>query len=150
MEKGVTLSFAIEPLKYHPEELSLTPLLSGTPLTELVLSFEREHSFEPAGGYAGLPNWSSYGPLERYFMGESDDEFFAKGCYLLECNCGIVGCWPLLAHIEAKGNLVIWDSFRQPHRPLRDYSEFGPFVFELEPYRTAVLDAAIHFGAGNC
>src|ERR1035438_5522687 len=98
MEKGVTLSFAIEPLKYHPEELSLTPLLSGTPLTELVLSFEREHSFEPAGGYAGLPNWSSYGPLERYFMGESDDEFFAKGCYLLECNCGIVGCWPLLAH----------------------------------------------------
>jgi len=32
METSVTLSFAIEPLKYHPEELSLTPVLSGTPL----------------------------------------------------------------------------------------------------------------------
>lgn len=150
METSVTLSFAIEPLKYHPEELSLTPVLSGAPLTELVLSFEREHGFEPAGGYGGLvPNWFSYGSLERYFLGESDDECFANGCYLLGCgDCGEVGCWPLRGRIRRKGNVVIWDSLSQPHRPLRDYSNFGPFLFDLEPYRTAVLEAAAHLPNG--
>lgn len=150
METSVTLSSAIEPLKYHPEELSLAPVLSGTPLTELALSFEREHAFEPAGGYGGLvPNWFSYGPLDRYFLGESDDEYFAKGCYLLGCgDCGEVGCWPLRGRIGRKGNIVIWDSFSQPHRLLRDYSDFGPFLFDLELYRTAVLDAAAHFRGG--
>ena len=115
METRVTLSFAIEPLKYHPEELSLTPVLNGTPLSELTLSFEREHAFEPAGGYGGLvPGWFSYGPLERYFLGESADEYFAKGCYLLGCgDCGEVGCWPLQGRIRAKGDIVIWDSFSQ-------------------------------------
>lgn len=150
METSVTLSFAIQPLRYHPEELSLTPVLSGTALTELALSFEREHSFEPVGGYGGLvPNWFPYGPLDRYFLGESDDKDFAEGCYLLGCgDCGEVGCWPLRGRIGRRGNKVIWDSFSQPHRPLRDYSDFGPFLFDLEPYRTAVLDAADHFRSG--
>jgi hypothetical protein len=147
METRVMLSFAIEPLKYHPEALSLTPVLNGALLSELALSFEREHGFEPAGGYGGLvPGWFSYGPLERYFLGESEDEYFANGCYLLGCgDCGEVGCWPLRGRIRNKGNIVIWDSFSQPHRPLRDYSDFGPFLFEVEPYRTTVLDAAAHF-----
>jgi hypothetical protein len=146
MEKLFTLSFAVEPLKYHPEERSLTPVLSGTPLTEMALAFERELGFEPAGGYAGLvPDGFSYGSLERYFMGESDDEYFANGHYFLECQCGIVGCWPLRGHIRAMGSLVVWDSFSQPHRPLRDYSDFGPFLFESGPYRTAVHDAAARF-----
>jgi len=147
METSVTLSFAIDPLGYYPEELSLTPVLNGTPLTELVLAFERERGFEPAGGYGGIvPNWFSYGSLERYFLGESNDEYFAKGCYLLGCgDCGEVGCWPLRGRIRKEGNVVIWDSFSQPHRPLRDYSDFGPFFYDLEPYRAAVLDAAVHF-----
>jgi hypothetical protein len=150
METRVTLSFAIEPLKYHPEELSLTPVLNGTPLSELALLFEREHGFEPAGGYGGLvPNWFSYGSLERYFFGESDDEYFANGCYLLGCgDCGEVGCWPLQGRISKEGNAVIWDSFIQPHRPLRAYSDFGPFFFDLEPYSAAVRDAAGHFKIG--
>jgi hypothetical protein len=147
METRVTLSFAIKPLKHHPEQLSLTPVLNGTLLSELALSFEREHGFEPAGGYGGLvPGWFSYGPLERYFLGESDDEYFANGCYLLGCgDCGEVGCWPLRGHIKGNDNIVIWDSFSQPHRPLRNYSEFGPFLFDVESYRTTVLDAATQF-----
>ena len=27
-----------------------------------------------------------------------------------------------------------WEGFRQPHRPNRDYSAFGPFDFEHQQY----------------
>jgi hypothetical protein len=150
MRTRVTLSFAIEPLKYHPEELSLAPVLDGTALADLALSFEKERGFEPAGGYGGLvPGWFSYGSLECYFLGESEDEFFAKGCYLLGCgDCGEVGCWPLRGRIHRKDDIIIWDSFGQPHRPLRDYSDFGPFLFDLEAYRAAVLHAVARFKSG--
>ena len=126
------------------------PVLNGTPLSELASSFERERCFDPVGGYGGLvPAWFSYGPLEPYFLDESGDEHFANGCYLLVCgDCGEVGCWPLQGHIRKQGNIVIWDCFKQPHRPLRDYSDFGPFLFELKPYRAAVLAAANHFLSG--
>jgi hypothetical protein len=87
--------------------------------------------------------------LAGHSLLHSDDEYFAKGHYLLGCgDCGELGCWPLQGRIGRKGNIVIWDSFSQPHRPLRDYSNFGPFLFDLEPYRTAVLDAAAHFRSG--
>ena len=150
METRVALSFAIEPLEHHPEVLSLTPVLDGTLLANLALSFEQEHGFEPAGGYGGLvPSWFSYGSLERYFLGESEEEFFAKGCYLLGCgDCGEVGCWPLRGRIHKMHDLIVWHSFSQPHRPLRDYSDFGPFLFDAEPYRAAVVNSATHFRSG--
>ncbi len=147
METRATLSFAIEPLKYHSEVLSLTPVLNGVPLSQLAFLFEREQGFEPAGGYGGIvPNWFSYGPLEPYFLGESGDDYFAKGSYLLGCgDCAEVGCWPLRARIKTTRSIVIWDSFSQPHRPQRDYADFGPFIFDLEPYRQSVRAAAARF-----
>jgi hypothetical protein len=57
--------------------------------------------------------------------------------YLLGCQCGEVGCWPLTTRVTVNNNRVLWDSFRQPHRE-RDYSRFGPFVFDLDQYRNAV------------
>src|SRR5258708_40295658 len=98
MSKFVTLSFAIEPLEDHPMEvLTLTPILSGTPLTDLIAQFERERCFDIAGGYRGLiPTRFAYGPLDRYFMAESTGIYWAGlgGYYLLGCECGEVGCWP--------------------------------------------------------
>jgi hypothetical protein len=146
MDSIVELTFLIEPIEDHPEELSLTPVVSGIPLTQLVTDFERERNFDPVGGYGGLvPNWLSYGSLERYFEGQSDDELFADGFYLVGCECGDVGCWPLLARIERRGAHIVWDSFAQPHRPMRDYSQFGPFVFEATRYRATVREAAARF-----
>jgi hypothetical protein len=58
--------------------------------------------------------------------------------YLLGCQCGEVGCWPLLARIRAEDESVVWDSFEQPNRKDRNYSGFGPFVFDAEQYREAV------------
>jgi hypothetical protein len=144
MEKHVVLSFAIQPLE---NGRTLTPVLSGTPLTELISQFEREHGFGPAGGYGGLiPKSFAYGPLDCYFMGQAADSFWEQGYYLLGCGqCGEVDCWPLIARITKIGDTVVWNRFEQPHRPNRDYSSFGPFIFDAEQYKSAVAEIASQF-----
>jgi len=145
MEKHAVLSFAIAPLE---NGRTLTPVLSGTPLTELIAQFEREHGFDPAGGYGGLiPESFAYGPLDRYFMGESADSYWEGegGYYLLGCHCGEVGCWPLIGQIMKTGNTIVWNAFKQPHRPNRDYSSFGPFTFDAEQYKSTVAEIASQF-----
>ncbi len=145
---SIALSFRIKSLEHRLDVLTLTPVLSGTPLTELVSCFEQKNGIgsSRARAYGGLvPDFFRYGPLERYFLGESPDSFWREGCYLLGCSCGEVGCWPLQARISRISDTVVWDSFRQPHRPGWDYSGFGPFAFALEPYRVAVINAAAYF-----
>jgi hypothetical protein len=152
METSVVLTFVIKQLEdYEPDTLSITPVLSGILLSELVESFERKHGFEPAGGYGALiPKWfgrtppsppPGYGSLEHYFMGKAG-RGHRPGHYLLQCKCGNDGCWPLCARILMTGRTVVWDTFKQPHRPLRDYEDFGPFVFDAEQYTKTVVDAA--------
>src|SRR4051812_46116737 len=53
---------------------------------------------------------------------------------VLGCECGEWGCWPLMARIAMTAELVIWDSFEQPHRKTRDYTAFGPFRFDRNQY----------------
>lgn len=126
----------------YPRVLAITPYLNDVSLTELASEFEKTSNYEPAGGYGGLvPKWFDYGPLEKYFLGEyGKDSYWAKlgGVYILGCECGEAGCWPLECRIRVEGHNVIWDQFRQPHRETRDYSHFGPFVFEGAQYRDAL------------
>lgn len=146
IERNSELSFLIAPMGDYPNVLSLTPVVNGTLLTKLVADFERESGFEPAGGYGGLvPDWFAYGSLQNYFEGKADGDLSAEGFYLLGCECGEVGCWPLLGQIECRGSHMVWHSFQQAHRKDRDYSRFGPFVFDLSSYRAAVNEAASHF-----
>jgi hypothetical protein len=139
MEKKSRVSFKVQPFE---GALSITPVVDGMPLTEMIAAFEREQHFEPAGGYGGIiPGWFNYGALDTYFLGEiqQDSYFFRLNrVYLLGCDCGEVGCWPLMARIRAEGDSVVWDCFEQPHRRDRDYSGFGPMVFDAEQYRQAV------------
>jgi hypothetical protein len=139
MNKKERISFTIQPVE---QTLAITPAVDGTPLPEIIAAFEREQHFEPAGGYGGLiPAWFKYGALDRYFVGDFEkDSYFARinRVYLLGCECGEVGCWPLMARIKTEGEFVMWDSFEQPHRKERDYSGFGPFVFDAKQYREAV------------
>ena len=125
-----------------PQVLAVTPSVNGIPLPKLVSEFESARHYEPAGGYGGIvPKWFNYGPLEKYFLGEYGECNYFKqlsAAYILGCECGEVGCWPLQCRIQVEGNEVVWDQFRQPHRDVRDYSEFGPFVFDGTQYRNAL------------
>jgi hypothetical protein len=149
MDENARVSFSIQPFE---EVFAVTPVVNEIPLAEMALTFEREQRFEPTGGYGGLiPQWFKYGALDHYFLGEFEpNSYFARmgRVYLLGCGgCGEVGCWPLTARIGTSVESVVWDSFQQTHRPERDYSRFGPFVFEGNQYREAVAAFRVAFSA---
>jgi hypothetical protein len=139
MDSLAILSFSIQPFEGSHV---ITPYVNGTSLVVVVSAFERDQCFDPVGGYGGLiPNRFNCGPLDRYFLGDFEpNSYFAKigGVYLLGCDCGEVGCWPLSAHIETEGESGKWTTFQQPHRSQRDYSAFGPFIFDADLYRRTV------------
>jgi hypothetical protein len=107
MEKKAQVSFNVQPFE---GTLSITPVVDGTPLSEMVAAFEREQHFEPAGGFGGLiPEWFKYGALEKYFLGDFEHVgYFARmnRVYLLGCQCGEVGCWPVDSASEPRVNLL--------------------------------------------
>lgn len=135
----------------HPPVYAVVPVIDGVALTDLVTAFERSHHLDPAGGYGGIvPQFYNYGPLDSYLMGQfSADSCWANlgGIYILGCDCGEVGCWPLICRVTICDGTVIWDDFKQPHRPERDYSQFGPFVFDDAQYRSAVRELQAQYAA---
>jgi hypothetical protein len=133
----------------HASALAITPVIDGVSLTNLVTDFERQHGFEPSGGYGGLiPEYFEYGSLDRYLFSQPEGNLWrAQKQYLLGCSCGEVGCWPLEARIDCLDSEVIWNSFSQPFRPDRDYSKFGPFTFDLEQYKAVVKQLSARFSS---
>lgn len=58
---------------------------------------------------------------------------------LLECKCGVPGCWPLIATVTIGESDVIWSDFEQPHRGEDSAAghweyKMGPFVFDRGEY----------------
>jgi hypothetical protein len=105
----------------------------------MISKFEVRHGFnDPAGGYGGIiPSFFRFGPLDLHFLGKSPHRT-AEETIVLGCECGEVGCWPLECKVNVDDNFVTWNGFRQPYRALRDYTQFGPFVFPLGQYQDAV------------
>ena len=120
---------------------AIVPVINGVRLDELVTRFESESGFDdPAGGYGGLIR-------QDYEPGTTEEHFLSDGeVAVLGCECGEWGCWPLLVEIETDGDAVTWQKFRQPHREKRDYSAFGPFVFDSGEYQLAVRKAVARAG----
>jgi hypothetical protein len=121
----------------------ITPCVDGVLLSSLAEQFEQSHGLtDPAGGYGGLiPEFFHYGMLDRYFLGQSETRYFSSAperIYVLGCQCGEVGCWPLTCLVITQDREITWLSFEQPHRPARDYFSFGPFVFDREQYEQAL------------
>ena len=120
----------------------LRPKVDGTDFAELVEGFELASKHEPAGGYGGIiPEIYNYGNLRDYWLGVFPDGSCRSdngGQYILGCECGEVGCWPLIGSIEVQGDEVIWSCFSQPFRPNRDYTGLGPFRFLLTAYTQAI------------
>jgi len=132
------------------EPREIIPIVNGRSLIDLVADFERSHAFDSAGKYAGIcPAHFRFGDLTLYYLGRETQEWPTPGrAWLLGCDCGEVGCWPLEAAIDVTDNRVIWQDFRQPHRPGRDYRGFGPFVFARHEYDHAVQQAVVTLGSG--
>lgn len=120
--------------------------MNGVRLTALVEEFERERHYEPVGGYAGIvPTQFNFGPLDQYFLATNANPPFADKHWLLGCECGEAGCWPLESRIVTNEREIVWEGFKQPFRPERDYSSFGPFRFDRDQYRKSVIELASTF-----
>lgn len=124
------------------------PLINRFSLVSLVTVFEAWQRFDVFGGYGGLvPSAYRFGDLRRHFLGTGDRQSPTAGhAWLLGCDCGEVGCWPLTAKIVLTDSSVTWTDFAQEHRKSRDYSGFGPFVFVRDSYErevAAMVDALI-------
>lgn len=122
--------------------------VNGTELPELVrhaeLPFARaEGNAELAGTYVGLVPGYIRMDLAGQFLGGSGAWLYSEGdgkTALLSCDCGEVGCSPLLARVTVSDDTVTWDEFEQPERPDWDYSGFGPFTFDRTQYERALMD----------
>ncbi|MEF0938906.1 hypothetical protein [Rhizobium sp. BR 362] len=133
------LSFTFENTGEHT--VAILPCVDGVGLDRLAAAFEEAAGYrDPAGGYGGLiPSFYRFGPLPSYFLGQEEPVAGEQGeIYVLSCECGEVGCWPLIGHVRLHEDKVIWHGFRQPHRPSRNYAGFGPFEFERTQYEQAV------------
>ncbi len=132
--------------------LVILPRIDRALLTELIDSFEIAAGMLPAGNaYGGLiPQFFRFGPMQDHFLGRSTDAMGPK-TPVLGCECGEWGCWPLMTRITATANLVIWDSFEQPHSRTRNYTAFGPFQFDRHHYEDALraLSAVMDSDAGD-
>lgn len=127
---------------------ALVPYVDGVSLVDLVETYEGVAKFDVVGGYGGIePQKFNFGDLRLYYLGAQNAQWPSpRRAWLLGCGCGEVGCWPLEASVDAAHDVVTWHSFQQPHRPDRDYSNFGPFRFDAEQYASAIDAAVEHFG----
>jgi hypothetical protein len=121
--------------------------VNGTDLVDLVRqaelpSAEGDDEPELAGTYVGLVPGYIRMDLAGQFLGGSGTWLYSEGegkTALLSCNCGEVGCSPLLARVTVDEDTVTWDEFEQPTRPDWDYDGFG-FTFARPQYEQALLD----------
>jgi hypothetical protein len=132
--------------------VSVTPCIDGRSLAELIAEFERSSGYtDPAGGYGGLvPANFNFGDFPRYFCGDAGNQRERdndREIYVLSCECGELGCWPLMTAVTRVEAGYQWSTFRQPHRPQRNYEPFGPFVFDKKQYESAVHELALKFEA---
>lgn len=128
--------------------VALIPTVDGESLLELVGAYEAGAGYYPADGYGGLlPAYFRLGDLMDYYRGIAKRQWPRKGrLWLLGCDCGEAGCWPLEAAVSVADATVTWSGFTQPHRPAWSYAGFGPFVFDRDQYEAAVAVAVAALG----
>lgn len=95
-----------------------------------------------AGAYHYLPT-SLVFPPSRNFFGDpyshgflvDDDDPVNSKSLILQCTCGIIDCWFLVADITVDTDSIIWASFQQFHREWT--YEIPGFRFDRSQYETA-------------
>src|SRR5262245_45170198 len=147
------IEFINRPYRDGDRDSGIQIKINGRDLVELVRAVENPFAYKEgaasiSGAYAGLPPNEETLPPSKHFLGEPSAALYRYGAktQVLGCECGEVGCWPLLCLIEAGPTRVRWAQFEQPHRngkgarlPWR-YEGLGPFEFDRGQYERA-LDA---------
>jgi hypothetical protein len=135
-----SIRFEVAPRSDLSDVLEIVPVDDGELLTDRIHRFENEAGMEKRPtSYGGLiPDHGRFGSLASHFLGAT--ELTSDRAPVLGCDCGELGCWPLLCHIEANDVVVVWRDFGQPFRPSRDYSDFGPYTFDREAYAAALAE----------
>ena len=92
-----------------------------------------------AGNYAFLELSTVRAP-SLHLLGEAANPMLeANGkVSLMECGCGIEGCWPLYMRITVTDETVIWSDPQQPHRKTWVYPEGWRLVFDRRQYWEAL------------
>ena len=144
----VTFELAPAGGEYDDDLSQIKISVNGTELPDLVREAELPSARagdeeELAGTYVGLVPGYVRIDLASQFLGGTGTALSPgpEGkTALLSCDCGAVGCSPLLARVTVDEDTVTWDEFEQPARPDWDYDGFGPFRFERAQYEQALLD----------
>ena len=146
-----TISFAAVEVEdetgVKPAAAAIGIQVNGRDLLERVREVEapfaaQENHPDLAGAYRGVR--ADYIPdVWQYFQGSGAD--WQCRTTLYECaECGMTGCWPLLARVEVGERAVTWAEFEQPHRGNTGrglhwrHEGLGPFVFERGQYEAAL------------
>jgi hypothetical protein len=144
----VTFELAPAGGEYADELSQIRIRVNGTEFTELVKQAElpaarADGEEELAGTYVGLVPGYIRMDLASQFLGATGSALSPgpeDKTALLSCDCGDVGCSPLLARVTVTEDTVTWDEFEQPTRPDWDYEGFGPFTFSRSQYESALFE----------
>ena len=108
------LVFRVDNVYEDDTVLSLVPEVDGISLVMLTTAYESSRGYDAASGYGGIvPAFFNYGDLSSYYLGAR--QWPEPGtAWLLGCDCGDLGCWPLAAQITVTDATVTWSEFQQP------------------------------------
>jgi hypothetical protein len=117
--------------------------IDGRPLLELIKEIETPIAAaaeEPslAGTYSYLNSHSVVLPSRQLLGSIEIAERKGDKVPVLMCDCGEIGCWPLLARITTSQHEVVWSEFEQPHRSHWTYPADLRFVFDRTQYEEAL------------
>jgi hypothetical protein len=132
------------------KEAGVQIIINGRNFIEILHDIElpsatREGHDHIAGAYSGLPAHRVFFP-SRHFLGEPEP-IYSDGegrTFVLECECGEPGCWPLAVRIEVREREVVWSDFQQPHRSSHSkagewrYDAIPSFTFDRQLYEQAL------------
>lgn len=102
--------------------------IDGTNFKDIITNWEKANSIDNHHKEVALYL------LNKALAEHVDLSLDESGSLLYSCVCGEWGCWPFYACDKEEGDTIVWDKFKQWHRPEWDYSNFGPFVFDKKQY----------------
>jgi hypothetical protein len=145
------IEFISRPFRDGDRDSGIQIKINGRDLVELVRAVETPFAYQEgaasiAGAYAGLPPNDDTCPPSKHFLGEPSHAIYRHDAktQVLSCECGEMGCWPLLCLIQAGPTSVTWSQFEQPHRTVKRsknpwrYDELGLFEFDRSQYELAL------------